>query len=63
MVRNSGTRAFAAYDDVRRAWIAEAGRLEVRLGASSADISQRTWVTLLADWVEPVDRSCISHSS
>jgi hypothetical protein len=33
-----GIRAFAAYDDLRRAWVAEAGRFEVRLGASSADI-------------------------
>jgi beta-glucosidase len=36
-----GMRAFAAYDDVRRAWVAEAGRFELRVGASSADISQR----------------------
>ena len=48
-----GMRAFAAYDEVRRAWVAEAGRFEVRLGASSADISQRAWVTLSAEWVEP----------
>ena len=51
-----GMRAFAAYDEVRRAWVAEAGRFEVRLGASSADISQRAWVTLSAEWVEPVSR-------
>jgi beta-glucosidase len=51
-----GMRAFAAYDDVRRAWVAEAGRFEVRLGASSADIRQRAWVTLSAEWVEPVNR-------
>ena len=51
-----GMRAFAAYDDVRRAWVAEAGRFEVRLGASSADISQRAWVTLSAEWVELVSR-------
>jgi beta-glucosidase len=31
-----GMRAFAAYDDVRRAWVAEAARFEVRLGVSSA---------------------------
>jgi beta-glucosidase len=49
-----GMRAFAAYDDVRRAWVAEAGRFELRLGASSTDIRQRAWVTLSADWVEPV---------
>ena len=51
-----GMRAFAAYDDVRCAWVAEAGRFEVRLGASSADISQRAWVTLSTAWVEPVSR-------
>jgi beta-glucosidase len=51
-----GMRAFAAYDDVRRAWVAEAGRFEVRLGASSADISQRAWVTLSTEWVDLVNR-------
>jgi len=51
-----GMRAFAAYDDVRSAWVAEAGRFEVRLGASSADIRQRAWVTLSTEWVEPVNR-------
>ena len=51
-----GMRAFSAYDDVRRAWVAEAGRFEVRLGASSADIRQRAWVTLSTEWVEPVNR-------
>ena len=51
-----GMRAFAAYDDVRRAWVAEAGRFEVRLGASSADIRQRAWVTLSTEWVELVNR-------
>jgi beta-glucosidase len=51
-----GMRAFAAYDDVRRAWVAEAGRFEVRLGTSSADIHQRAWVTLATEWVESVNR-------
>ena len=51
-----GMRAFAAYHDVRRAWVAEAGRFEVRLGASSANISQRAWMTLSAEWVEPISR-------
>jgi beta-glucosidase len=50
-----GMRAFAAYDEVRRAWVAEAGRFEVRQGASSADISQRAWVTLATDWVESIN--------
>ena len=48
-----GMRAFA---DVRRAWVAEAGHFEVGLGASSGDINQRAWVTLAAEWVEPVSR-------
>ena len=51
-----GMRAFAAYDDVRGRWIAEAGRFEVRLGASSIDIRQRAGVTLSTDWIEPVKR-------
>jgi beta-glucosidase len=51
-----GMRAFAAYDDVRGHWVAEAGRFEVRLGASSTDIRQRAWVTLSAPWTEPADR-------
>jgi beta-glucosidase len=44
-------RSFAAYDDFRRAWVAEAGRFEIRLGASAADIRQRAWVTLAGDWI------------
>jgi beta-glucosidase len=51
-----GMRTFAAYDDVRRAWVAEAGRFEVRLGASSSDIRRRAWVRLSTEWVEPVNR-------
>lgn len=46
-------RAFAFYDERRRAWVAEAGRFEIRVGASSADIRQRASVTLASDWVEP----------
>jgi beta-glucosidase len=55
-------RAFAAYDDVRRAWVAEAGRFEVRLGSSSADIGQRAWITLATDWVEPINYE-LTHST
>ena len=51
-----GMRAFAAYDDVRRAWVAEAGRFEVRLGASAVDIRQRAWVTLSNEWTEQAKR-------
>jgi len=50
-------RAFAFYDDARRAWVAEAGRFEIRVGASSADIRQRASVTLASDWIEPTARS------
>lgn len=46
-----GMRAFAAFDAERQAWVAEAGGFELRLGASSADIRQRTRVTLAAEWV------------
>jgi len=35
----------------RSAWVAEAGRFELRLGASSADIRLRAWVRLAADWI------------
>lgn len=47
-------RAFAFYDEARRAWVAEAGRFEIRVGASSADIRQRAGVTLVKDWLEPI---------
>ena len=50
-------RAFAFYDVARRAWVAEAGRFEIRAGASSADIRQRASLTLAADWVEPTSPS------
>ena len=39
-------RAFAFYDEARRGWVAEAGRFEIRVGASSADVRQRANVTL-----------------
>ena len=58
-----GMRAFAAYDDVRRAWVAEAGRFEVRLGTSSADIHQSAWVTLATEWVERSAASDALHHS
>jgi beta-glucosidase len=47
-------RAFACYDERRAAWVAEAGRYEVRVGSSSARIQQRAAVDLAADWIEPV---------
>lgn len=47
-------RAFAYYDEARAAWVAEAGRYELRVGTSSSRILQRAHVTLTADWIEPV---------
>lgn len=47
-------RAFAFYDDRRAAWVAEAGRFELRVGASAVDIRQRAGVSLAAEWVEQV---------
>ena len=49
-------RAFAFFDEARSAWVAEAGRFELRVGASSACIGQRAVVVLASDWVEPVAR-------
>lgn len=51
-----GIRAFAAWDDAREAWVAEAGTFEIRVGASSADLRLRATVTLAADWVDEVPR-------
>ncbi len=47
-------RAFAYYDEARAAWVAEAGRYEIRVGSASDRIHQRAWVELAADWVAPV---------
>jgi beta-glucosidase len=47
-------RAFAAFDEARAAWVAEAGAFEVRVGTSSADLPLRAAVTLAADWVGAV---------
>jgi beta-glucosidase len=49
-------RAFAFYDEARSAWVAEAGRFEVRVGSSSVRIGQRAGVVLASNWVEPVAR-------
>ena len=43
--------SFAYYDDVRRAWVAEAGEFEILVGASSRDIRAQATVTL-TDTVE-----------
>jgi beta-glucosidase len=49
-------RAFAAWDESRHAWVAEAGAFEIRVGASSADVRLRATVTLAQDWVQQPSR-------
>jgi beta-glucosidase len=46
-------RAFAAYDDARGGWHAEAGRFEIRVGASAAAIRLAADVVLSESWFEP----------
>lgn len=46
-------RAFAFYDPARQAWVAEAGRFELRVASSAERVLQRLTVTLAADWTEP----------
>ena len=38
--------AFAYFDDLKRAWVAEAGEFEILVGASSRDVRVRAAVTL-----------------
>jgi beta-glucosidase len=47
-------RALAYFDPAQCAWIAEAGDLDVLVGASAADIRARKRFTLTATWREPV---------
>ncbi|MBL8351990.1 MAG: glycoside hydrolase family 3 C-terminal domain-containing protein, partial [Burkholderiaceae bacterium] len=47
-------RAFAFFDPARRAWVAEAGAFELRVGSSSDVWQQRAQVVLEADWLDPV---------
>ncbi len=47
-------RDLAFFDLGRRAWIAEAGRFELMIGASSADIRSKVTIELSRDWVEAV---------
>ena len=47
-------RAFAAYDDTKAAWWAEAGAFDIGVGASSLELPLRARVTLVADWLEAV---------
>ena len=51
-----GMRAFAAYDDSRAAWWAEAGAFVIGVGASSIDVRLRAGMVLEADWFEAVER-------
>jgi len=51
------TAAFAAWDPARRAWLAEAGRYELRLGRSSRDVFARATVRLAHDHVEGPERA------
>ena len=45
-------RALAYFDDLRNAWVADAGDFEVQVGSSSADIRARAVLTLIEEWVE-----------
>lgn len=45
-------RAFAAFDDRRAAWVAEAGDFELRVGPSSAELPLRANVALAGEWAE-----------
>lgn len=45
-------RAFAAYDEVRGGWNAEAGSFEIRVGASAAAIRLSARVVLSENWFE-----------
>jgi beta-glucosidase len=45
-------RAFAYFDDLRNAWVAEAGAFELLVGSSSRDIRCAQAVTLTGEWVE-----------
>ena len=42
-----GAEALASFDAEQGAWVAEAGEFEIRVGASSRDIRQRTPLRLL----------------
>jgi beta-glucosidase len=49
-----GMRAFAFFDPEPNAWVAEAGRFELLVGRSAAEIVRRASVTLTDTWLEPV---------
>lgn len=47
-------RSLAYYDDMRQAWVADAGDFELLIGTSSADLSRTARVQLVRDWVQLV---------
>jgi beta-glucosidase len=51
-----GPRSFAAFDDVRQAWVAQAGAFELRVGDSSAYTPLRAPLQLTQDWVQSTAR-------
>jgi beta-glucosidase len=49
-----GMRSLAYFDDVRNAWVADAGQYEVLIGTSSADLPFCLPLTLTGEWTESV---------
>ena len=45
-------RSLAFFDVAAKSWVAEAGRFAVLAGVSSADIHERAYFTLEADWID-----------
>ena len=45
-------RSFAYFDDLRNAWVAEAGEFDLLIGSSSRDIRVCQRVTVTEDWVD-----------
>lgn len=52
-----GMRSLAWFDEEAAAWVAEPGRFELRIGASSQDIRARASFRLTGPWSEPVAAS------
>lgn len=46
-------RAFAYYDEARRAWVADAGEFDLLIGTSSVDLPWTLRVRLTAEWTQP----------
>jgi beta-glucosidase len=47
-------RSLAYFDDLRNAWVADAGRFGILVGSSSKDIKCRASFELNSEWVEAV---------